>query len=93
MAIEHYYSGDKNWVDFVEIAKQSSTMPQKMQKSLFEILINNEDIAFVIYYKMLNSSVAWLSRKIPALDKLTPLECLENPELINRLKECLMRMP
>lgn len=91
--LEQYYSGDKNWKNFVAIAKQNTEFPLNMKRELLEIFTDDQDIAFVVYYRMLDDSLNWIKRKIPALDHLTPLECLKSPELIKRVKEVLMRMP
>ncbi len=49
--------------------------------------------AKVIYAKLGAESLEWINKKIPALDNLTPVECLTAPLLLKRLKEGLMRMP
>lgn len=51
-------------------------------------------MAVVIYGRRgLNEGLWWLEQKVSALDALRPLDCLDDPQLIKRLKVCLMRMP
>lgn len=91
--LEQYYSEDDNWTNFVDIAKECFNAEDKFKKSLINALNGYSDIAIVVYYRLESDSLEWIQRKIPALDNLKPIECLQSEKLINRLKECLMRMP
>lgn len=62
------------------------------QKLLETTLKNHTDIAKVTYARLGNASQKWVHRKIPALDNLSPTDCLETTDLIKRLKEALLRM-
>jgi len=94
--LEQYYSGDENWNSFVNIAKVDFI---KMNFDIREIellilkLMGNDDLAYVIYCFFNKDGVNWLERKIPILDYLTPLECLQSVSLIRRLREALLRTP
>ena len=90
--LEHYFSGDKNWQDFVEIVKPNFKANEKYKEELLSSLDYQLDIAIVVYFRFGDDSLAWIHRKVPALDK-TPVDCLRSPELIKRLKEALLRMP
>jgi len=46
----------------------------------------------VVYARFGEANLEWVHRKVSALDNLSPLVCLETPELIKRLKEALSRM-
>lgn len=62
------------------------------QKLLMENLDNKPDIAKVIFAKLGDRGLDWIDRKIPALDNLSPKECLNTSDGIKRLKEGLLRM-
>lgn len=91
--LELYYSGDKDWDEMVQMAKEDFWIDSDYQGKLLNTLKNHLDIAMVIYARLGNGSLNWVNQKIPALDNLTPLECLESSDLIKRLKEGLMRFP
>jgi len=90
--LEQYYKGDKNWI------KHSNCFSEHWIDSDFQIkllgyLDNRIDLAQVIFYHHKKNSISWLNSKVPALDNLTPLDCLNDEILTNRLKVCLMRSP
>lgn len=89
--LESYYSGDAVWNNLLSLAA-TSWIDSDLQKELTASLNNHIDIAKVMYAILGDESIRWIHRKIPALDNLTPKECLENPRLLLRLKEGLMRM-
>ena len=62
------------------------------QKLLEENLDNKSDIAKVIFAKLGDGGLDWIDRKIPALDNLSPKDCLNTSNGIKRLKEGLLRM-
>lgn len=92
--LEQYFdsSGSKGWEDLVDLATETSWTYSESQKLLEQTLNNHTDIAKVLYARLGEESLAWVYRKVPALDGLSPLACLETPELIKRLKEALCRM-
>ncbi|MEN5232469.1 hypothetical protein [Sphingobacterium faecium] len=91
--LEQYFdsSGSKGWNDLVDLAETSWTNSES-QKLLEQKLDNHTDIAKVLYARLGEESLDWVYRKVPALDGLSPLACLETPKLIQRLKEALCRM-
>jgi len=88
--IEKYFNAEK-WKKFSSIFKSKENNPKFIE--LVNALENDIEIANVIYEEFESESLNWINEKIPALDNLTPKECLANSKLKNRLKECLMRMP
>ena len=90
--IEQYYSGDENWNEWVEMCKEDFWENSDYQKSLLDKLKENLDLAIVIYGRLGTESINWVEKKVPALENLTPLECLTSKKLILRLRKCLMRM-
>jgi hypothetical protein len=89
--IEKFFDED-NWIKFSSLFENK--LDEKSGKlTLIEILENDTGLANVIFAAFGIESLAWINQKIPALDNLTPKECLVNDKLKNRLKECLMRMP
>ncbi|WMJ75208.1 hypothetical protein RCC89_18865 [Cytophagaceae bacterium ABcell3] len=91
--LEQYYSGDKVWDNWVQKAKEDYWKNTDYQKELLSLLDKSFDLAVVIYAKHGKGSICWLSKEVPALENLTPIECLKTKELMLRLRECLLRMP
>ena len=89
--LEQYYNGQKSWLEFSSNFNDE-WKSSEFQKSLLNKLNNQIDIARVIYFHIGENSLEWLNKKIPALNNLTPLECLKTEKTTNRLKVCLMRM-
>ncbi len=92
--LEQYFdnNGSKGWNDLVDLATETSWTNSESQKLLEQKLDNHTDIAKVLYARLGEESLDWVYRKVPALDGLSPLACLETPKLIKRLKEALCRM-
>lgn len=96
--LENEYSGDEVWSHFAETAKKEVDSPDfntdyDILNKLKEYLNPHEDIAYVAYYFFYNDSIKWIQRAIPILDNISPMECLCSKELINRLREALLRTP
>ena len=89
--LEQYYKGQSSWDKFIEVF-DNNWKDSEFQKDLLSKVDNRIDLAKVIDYHFGETSLNWLDKNIPALDNLTPLECLKSDNLINRLKVCLMRM-
>ena len=89
MPIEDYYSGD---LAFTNLASCYDIEWDKCQikDQLIEI-IKDHDLAKLIYGSFLDNSIEWLDTNVPALEGLTPKQCLESNRGILRLRECLMR--
>lgn len=89
--IEEYYK-EKRWTDYIKIFGDNWTNSQS-QIQLLDLCKNKIDLAMIIDYHLDKQSLNWMKSNIPVLDNLTPLECLEDENLIKRLKVCLMRFP
>lgn len=90
--LENYYAGDEAWNDLEALAlKQYKDVPEVQDIS--EKLGGNLGLASVIYGTIGRRGAEWLDRKVPALDDLRPLDCINDPALIKRLREALMRFP
>jgi uncharacterized protein (DUF2384 family) len=92
--LEQYYTkaDDECWSKLVEYAalhwNDSTTQSQLMAQ-----LLGKKDIAMVIYFTLGEANTnQWIHTKIPVLDNLSPIECLETETTIQRLKIALMRM-
>lgn len=86
--LEKYFD-EKQWNEVVETCLKYFKEPINLE--LLE-LIKDERLALVIQANLAKQSKSWLNKKVPALDNLTPLECIKNEVLLKRLKVCLMRM-
>lgn len=89
--LEQYFKGEENWKVFFSCF-ENEWISSDFQNELLLKVGNQLDIAMVIYYHVQENSLKWICKKIPALDNLTPLECLKTEKTTKRLKECLMRM-
>lgn len=90
--LEEVYPGDAAWQHFAAVFAGEWHKCAFKEELVFQ-LSGNEDIAMVIYASIGDNAMAWLSHPVPALDQLSPFECMQNPRLIQRLKCMLMRMP
>lgn len=90
--LERYYSGDADWNDFVKL--YSEDYLDDNARILSKKLKGALDLAIVIYGKRgLREGEWWIEQEVPMLNDIKPLDCLDNPDLLKRLRECLMRMP
>ena len=89
--LENYYSGDWAWNQFVSLYEEFDTS-NPLTKELLQRLNYHSDIAQVIYGKFGSSSLSVITQSVPALDNLSIANCIAAPNLLQRLKECLMRM-
>jgi len=91
-ALENYYSGDENWEALEELAlREHKDVPKVAEIS--EKLGGNLGLACVIYGTIGVGAIEWLYRRIPVLDGIRPLDCVNDPILMRRLREALMRFP
>ena len=89
--LENYYSGDSAWNQFVSLYEEFDTN-NSLTKELLQQLNYHRDIAQVIYRKFGSCSLSVITQPVPALDNLSITDCIAAPNLLQRLKECLMRM-
>ena len=89
--LENYYSGDSAWNQFVSLYEEFDTS-NSLPKELLQQLNYHRDIAQVIWGKFGSSSLSVITQPVPALDNLSITDCIAVPNLLQRLKECLMRM-
>ena len=89
--LENYYSGDWAWNQFVSLYEEFDTS-NPLTKELLQRLNYHRDIAQVIWGKFGSSSLSVITQPVLALDNLSIANCIAAPNLLQRLKECLMRM-
>ncbi len=87
--LERYYEGDERWEQYVKVFETE----ELIDKTLLELCNNDKDLAQVIHFHLGQGSIAWMQSSIPALDNISPLECLKSETLTRRLRVCLMRFP
>jgi uncharacterized protein (DUF2384 family) len=90
--LENFYAGDIAWFALVELIREDYWQETQIQKDLLKKVENKIDLAIVIYGRVKNDCLDWVDRKIPALENLRPVDCLNNEFRTLRLRECLMRM-
>ena len=89
--LENYYSGDSAWNQLVSLYEEFD-INNSLTKELLQQLNYHRDIAQVIWGKFGSSSLSVITQPVPALDNLSITDCIAAPNLLQRLKECLMRM-
>jgi len=89
--LEEDYRNDNYWYAFVSYYRDNY-----LDENAIEIALkinNNLDMAVVINGKRgLEEGLWWIEQRVPALENKRPIDCLEEPNLIKRLRVCLMRM-
>lgn len=90
--LEQYFEGEESWIKYSSMFDDDWTNSD-VQLKLLEMCNGQLDIAKVIFYHLGKSSLKWMNSNVPALDNLSPLECLNDENLIKRLKVCLHRFP
>jgi hypothetical protein len=89
--LEIYYAGDETWKRSVKIF--SDTYLDDNARFLSEKLDGHLDLAVIIYGKRgIKEALWWIEQEVPALEGMKPVDCLKEPELLKRLRECVMRM-
>ncbi|MGW1442806.1 hypothetical protein ACWA06_08695 [Serratia rhizosphaerae] len=91
-SLEFYYAGDEKWKRYADFYAEDYL--DDNARMIAKRLNGNLDLAVVIYGKRgVKESLWWIEQSVPALEGLKPIDCLKKPELIKRLRECVMRMP
>jgi hypothetical protein len=91
MGLEKYYLGDEAFARFSKVfAADWDEFPHK--DALLK-LVGDIELARPIAHHLGSDFSEWLHSNVPALDDITPMQCLCSKSGIRRLKSCLMRMP
>ena len=90
--LEQFFEGEQSWEEYSKLFGEHWTN-SNLQRQLLQLCHERMDLAKVIDYHLGKQSLEWMKLKVPALDYLTPLECLNDEALTKRLKVCLMRFP
>ena len=90
--LENYYPGDDAWYNFVQVFS-GVWNDCDCQDEIIQKLNGQKDIAMVIYGINGNNWATWIDLPIPALDGVSPVECVVEPMLVKRLRTMLMRLP
>ncbi|MFD2921479.1 hypothetical protein ACFS6H_17255 [Terrimonas rubra] len=87
--LEQYYPGEEDWILFSDLYRN---IPDSAIANKLESIFKDRSVAIVIAGILGNSSLEWINKKIPALDNLRPVDCVDDPKLQKRLRTMLMRM-
>lgn len=87
--LEQYYPGEEDWILFSDLYRN---IPHAEISKELESIFKDRSVAIVIAGILGNSSREWINKKIPALDNLRPVDCVNDPKLQKRLRTMLMRM-
>lgn len=89
--LEKYYAGDETWE--LSVKMFSEAYLDDNAHLLADELNGCLDLAVIIYGKRgIKKALWWIEQEVPALDGIRPVDCLKDPELLKRLRECVMRM-
>lgn len=88
--LDAYYN-DSYWKNYIDLYNRFWNNGE-YQQLLLNDLQNNIDVAKVIYGIFEDDSLEWINTEIPALGNLKPKNCLEDENLLKRLKTLLTRM-
>jgi hypothetical protein len=91
-ALEKYYQGDDYWRRFAETFS-ANWERCNFKNELLVALRGHEDLAKVVFAAVGDSALTWINNPIPALDGLSPQECLRSEVLLKRLQVMLTRFP
>ena len=92
MPLEDYYPGDDQFERYSEVFEEY-WKTYKYKDELLRLLDGDFVIARPIAYHLEDNFKDWFRSKIPALDNLTPAECIQTDWGRKRLKCCLQGLP
>lgn len=87
--LEQYYPGEEEWITFSDLYRNK---PEAAIPNELENIFKDRSVAIVIAGILENTSLEWINKKIPALDNLRPVDCVDDPGLQKRLRTMLMRI-
>jgi hypothetical protein len=98
MPLEEFYSGDETWQRYAALhiatpLSGDSSVGDLAKQQRIETAPKLELLQVAISLMGRERAGEWIMSRVPALDNLTPRECMEDSALVNRLRECLMRFP
>lgn len=93
--LEKYFR-EEDWIDYIEFfeeRKYKYDMLEDFEKIKKEL--NNDRILAIIIWELIGSQSVdiWLHNSIDALGNKKPIDCINDANLLNRLKVLLMRLP
>lgn len=92
MGLELYYIGDNVWNDLVKSFDEVYSNADV--DILTEKMNGARDMAIVINGKIgLKGGLEWMERKVKTLENIRPLDFLNDPGLIKRLRQYLIELP
>ena len=92
MGLEDYYSGDAAFHQYA-LAVEPEWAGCSLKEQLLAAVAGDKDLAVAIHYHFGARALEWFNEVGPALDGLTPNQCLQTDWGKKRLKESLIRMP
>jgi hypothetical protein len=92
MPLEQFYKDDETFVNY-SLCFQKEWEAFEFKEELLELVRGDVDLARPLAYHLKSSFSEWFTSSVPALDNLSPSECMKTSQGIKRLKVCLMRFP
>lgn len=92
MISEAEYMGDRTWYELVKAF--DGVYNDADVDILTDKMEGARDLAIVVNGKIgVRGGLEWSERKIKMLDNLRPVDCLDDPGLIKRLRQYLIELP
>ncbi|MEM7158304.1 MAG: hypothetical protein AAF799_36025 [Myxococcota bacterium] len=85
--LEQYFRGNDAWRSFVAAVDGGAPASPTLQRALGD----DVELARVVSFIIGPTAEEWITKQVPALDGLTPIECVATGKT-ERLKTMLMRM-
>jgi hypothetical protein len=96
MSLEEFYSGDKAFAAYASTPDpdlDAQLAAWSGRAALAELCGGDELLARSVFFVASIDALEYMQRSVPALDGLSPVECLRTDLGIKRFKECLLRTP
>ncbi len=96
MPLEKYYCGDEAFARLAgvpDLDLDAQFEAWHGRQELLALCGGDSQITRVVFHVALTHALEYMKRSIPALDDLTPVECMKTDWGRRRFKECLMRSP
>ena len=91
--LEKYYSSDEDWQKFSCLYMREFSSRGEVEQ-LSKQLGDQLDLACVIYGLMGEAEADnWIYTKVPMLDDIKAVDCINDPQLLKRLRVVLIRFP
>ncbi len=93
--LEKYFK-EEEWEEFIQFFEEGKCKYDMLEDfNKLKNNLNNNKILALIIWELIGSKYAnnWIQKPIDALGYMCPIDCINDANLIKRLKVLLMRLP